>query len=71
MMTIPGMISFINGEEKKWIGNNTMDNFAEERSESFSEYYDVKAGDEIIFAINPEGNDSYDGGRLSVTISKQ
>ena len=22
----------------------------------------------IIFAVNPEGNDSYDGGRLSVTI---
>lgn len=48
-----------------------MGNFAEERSESFSEYYDVKAGDEIIFADNPEGNDAYDGGRLSVTITKQ
>ena len=62
---------FINGEEKKWMGNNTMGNFAEERSESFNETYTVKAGDEIIFAVNPEGNDSYDGGRLSVTISAQ
>ncbi|MBR6378188.1 MAG: FIVAR domain-containing protein, partial [Oscillospiraceae bacterium] len=60
---------FLNGVEKKWMGSQTMGNFAEERKESFSETYTVKAGDELIFAVNPEGNDSWDGGRLTVTIS--
>ncbi|MDO4416058.1 MAG: hypothetical protein Q4C20_13365, partial [Erysipelotrichaceae bacterium] len=60
---------FLNGNEKKWIGSNTMGNFAEDRTETFDVSYDVKAGDEILFAVNPESNDSYDGGRLSVTIS--
>ena len=57
---------FINGYEKKWLG--TIGNFSDEQTVSFAEQYDVKAGDVIIFAVNPEGNDSYDGGRLSVTI---
>ncbi len=57
---------FINGYEKKWLG--TLGNFSDEQTVSFDEQYDVKAGDVIIFAVNPEGNDSYDGGRLSVTI---
>ncbi len=60
---------FLNGAEKKWMGSQTMGNFAEERSESFDETYEVKAGDVLIFAVSPEGNDSYDGGRLAVTIS--
>ncbi|MBR3036236.1 MAG: FIVAR domain-containing protein, partial [Lachnospiraceae bacterium] len=59
---------FLNGVEKKWMGSNTMGNFAEERSEQFDETYTVKAGDELIFAVNPEGNDSWDGGRLTITI---
>ena len=60
---------FLNGTEKKWMGSQTMGNFADERTESFDETYTVSAGDEVIFAVNPEGNDSYDGGRLEVTIS--
>ena len=59
---------FLNGVEKKWMGSNTMGNFAEERKESFYETYTVQAGDVLIFAVNPEGNDAWDGGRLSVTI---
>jgi len=59
---------FVNGEEKKFIGGNIQGNFADERKAEFNEVYDVYAGDVIMFAINPEGNDSYDGGRLSVTI---
>ncbi|MGX8686279.1 MAG: hypothetical protein ACSW8K_00565, partial [bacterium] len=62
---------FLNGQEKEWFGSNTMGNFAEERSESFDLVYEVKAGDVLIFAVNPEGNDSYDGGRLAVTISDE
>ncbi len=60
---------FLNGEEKKWMGSQTTGNFDAARSESFEEIYDVKKGDVLIFAVNPEGNDSYDGGRLAVTIS--
>jgi hypothetical protein len=60
---------FLNGEEKKWMGSQTTGNFDADRSESFEEIYDVKKGDVLIFAVNPEGNDSYDGGCLAVTIS--
>ncbi len=62
---------FLNGEEKKWMGGegSIQGNFSEERKVEFDETYDVHAGDEILFAINPEGNDSYDGGRLSVAIT--
>ncbi len=62
---------FLNGEEKKWMGGegSIQGNFSEERKVEFDEKYDVHAGDEILFAINPEGNDSYDGGRLSVAIT--
>ena len=62
---------FLNGAEKKWMGSNVMGNFSNERKETFEETYDVKAGDILIFAVNPEGNDSYDGGRLSVEISEK
>ena len=58
---------FLNGQEKKYIGMNGRS--AEDRTESFDETYEVKAGDILIFAVNPEGNDSYDGGRLSIEIS--
>ena len=58
---------FINGSEKKFIG--VTGNFSEEVSEYIDEEYTVHAGDEIMFAINPEGNDSYDGGRLEIRIS--
>lgn len=30
---------------------------------------DVKKGDEILFMLDPEGNDSYDGGRMEIDIS--
>jgi hypothetical protein len=60
---------FINGSEKEWFGNDTQGNFAEERKIVFVREYDVKMGDEIMIAIDPDGNDSYDGGRLSLTIS--
>ena len=59
---------FVNGVEKKWLG--TIGNFSSEQTVTFDEQYEVSAGDEIIFAVNPEGNDSYDGGRLAVTISE-
>ena len=59
---------FVNGEEKKYIDGNIKGNFADERKAEFNEVYDVYAGDVIMFAINPECNDSYDSGRLSVTI---
>ena len=59
---------FLNGAEKKWMGGDTQGNFSDERSLSFDETYTVKAGDELLFAVDPDGNDSYDGGRLSVTI---
>ena len=58
---------FLNGQEKKYIGTDGRS--AEERTVSFDETYEVKAGDILIFAVNPEGNDSYDGGRLSIEIS--
>ena len=60
---------FINGEQKKWFGGNTQGNFAEEQKIDINETYDVKMGDEIIIAIDPDDNDSYDGGRLTLTIS--
>ena len=58
---------FLNGHEEKFIGMGGRS--AEERTASFDETYEVKAGDILIFAVNPEGNDSYDGGRLSIEIS--
>ena len=57
----------LNGTEKKYMG--AKGNYTEDQTVEFNEEYTVKKGDEIIFAINPEGNNSYDGGRLSVEIS--
>lgn len=57
---------FLNGDEKKWLG--TQGNFEEEKEVSFDETYEVKKGDVLIFAIDPDGNDAWDGGRLSVDI---
>lgn len=59
---------FLNGEEKEWIGGDTQGNFDSERSRGFYQEFDVSAGDIIMFAIDPDGNDSWDGGRLSVNI---
>ena len=59
---------FVNGEEKKWLDGNG--NFAEDKISYFDEVYEVKAGDVIIFAVNPEGNEALDGGRLAVKISE-
>lgn len=61
---------FQNAEEKKWIGGPIMGgNIAESVKVIIEETLTVKKGDEIIFAVNPEGNDSYDGGRLSIDIT--
>jgi hypothetical protein len=46
----------------------TNGNFGSEKSESFNETFEVKAGDVLLFVVSPESNDSYDGGRLAVTI---
>ena len=59
---------FLNGDEKLWIGGDTQGNFSSEVRKDFYQEYEVKKGDEIIFAVDPDGNDSYDGGRLSVSI---
>ena len=59
---------FVNGVETKWMGSQTMGNFGEDRSDSFRETLTVKAGDVLIFAVNPEGNDSWDGGKLVIGI---
>ena len=59
---------FINGEEKKWIGGYIQGNFDEDRTVTFKEIYTVHKGDAVMFAIDPDGNDSYDGGRLEVKI---
>lgn len=61
---------FVNGVEKKWMGSNVGGNHAEDTQEQFNEKYFVNKGDVIIFAINPEGNDSYDGGKLEVDIAE-
>ncbi len=58
---------FINGDEKKFIG--VQGNFSSEVTRDINEEYVVHEGDEIVFAVNPEGNDSYDGGRLEIKIS--
>ena len=59
---------FVNGEEKKWIGGDTQGNFDSEKEIPFDEVYVVHEGDVVMFAIDPDGNDSYDGGRLAVEI---
>ena len=62
---------FLNGSEVKWMGgeDSIQNNFSEERKVEFNEPYTVEAGSELIFAISPEKNDSWDGGRLTVTIT--
>ena len=59
---------FVNGEEKKWFGGITQGNFDSEKEITFDEEYIVHEGDIVMFAVDPDGNDSYDGGRLSVVI---
>ena len=59
---------FVNGAEKGFF-DQTKGNFAEERKVAIDNEFEVKMGDEIMVAIDAEGNDSYDGGRLSLTIS--
>ena len=62
---------FLNGVEKKWLGGATQGNFSDDRTVTFDEHYDVKKNDEITFAIDPDGNDAWDGGRLEVNISDE
>ncbi|MBQ1607291.1 MAG: hypothetical protein II092_00325, partial [Lachnospiraceae bacterium] len=57
----------INNEEKIWFGGKG--NYDHEIRKDFDEVYDVHAGDVLIFHVDPEGNDAWDGGRLEVTIS--
>ena len=61
---------FQNGVEKQWIGNGiNVSNIKTNVNITFAETLDVKKGDKIIFAVNPEGNDSYDGGKLQIQIA--
>ena len=60
---------FLNGNEKLSRDTETKGNFAEDRTTSFSLTMNVNAGDELLFAVDPEGNDNLDGGRLSVQIT--
>ena len=62
---------FLNGVEKKWLGGVTQGNFSDERTVTFDEHYEVKQNDEITFAIDPDGNDAWDGGRLEVEITEE
>ncbi|MBE5920713.1 MAG: hypothetical protein E7272_12850 [Pseudobutyrivibrio ruminis] len=62
---------FLNGVEKKWLGGVTQGNFSDERTVTFDEHYEVKKNDEITFAIDPDGNDAWDGGRLEVKITDE
>ena len=62
---------FLNGVEKKWLGGVTQGNFSDERTVTFDEHYEVKKNDEITFAIDPDGNDAWDGGRLEVEITDE
>ncbi len=62
---------FVNGVEKKWLGGVTQGNFSDDRTVTFDEHYEVKKNDEITFAIDPDGNDAWDGGRLEVNISDE
>ena len=62
---------FLNGVEKKWLGGVTQGNFSDERTVTFDEHYEVKKNDEITFAIDPDGNDAWDGGRLEVEITEE
>ena len=60
---------FHNGVEKKWIGDGiNHGGIKKEVTVNFDQYLDVKKGDEIIFAVNGEGNDAWDGGRLEIEI---
>lgn len=60
---------FVNGEEKRWIGGTIQGQLEAEARVDIYEEFVVHAGDVIMFAIDCDGNDSYDGGRLEVTIS--
>ena len=60
---------FLNGKEKEFYG--ATGNYAEEKVIPIDKTFEVKAGDVILFAVNPEGNDAYDGGRLTITIKEQ
>lgn len=40
----------------------------EERTYTFDETFDVKKDDVILFAVNPEGNNDYDGGKVTFKI---
>jgi len=61
---------FHNGVEKRWIGDGlNHGGIKDEVTVTFDQYLDVKKGDEILFAVNGEGNDAWDGGRLEVDIT--
>ena len=59
----------LNGEEKT--GINMIGNFDADRSEPFEVTLTVKKDDVIMFLVDCEsGNTSYDGGRITATITK-
>ena len=57
-----------NGEEVQFYGGSIQGNISSNAKVKIDETLEVKAGDEIIFAVTAEGNNSYDGGKLSVRI---
>ncbi len=63
---------FQNLHEEKWIGGVPIQggNISSDATVDIDVVLDVERGDEIIFAVSPEGNDSYDGGKLDISISK-
>ena len=55
--------------EQKWIGDGiNHGGITEDVTVFIDAVLDIKEGDEILFLVNPEGDDSYDGGRLAIDI---
>ena len=57
--------------EVAWIGDGGIKQGGNtsETSATIDKELDVKAGDEIFFLVNPEGNNKLDGGKLSIAIA--
>ncbi len=59
----------LNGEEKKFIGmQGTSDT---ERKATFNETIEINEGDVLMFLVDPEGDDAWDSGRLTVSICSE
>ena len=58
--------------EKRWIGGAPIQTggITGDAVVEFNQELEVTKGDRILFAVNPEGNDAWDGGRLAITIDE-